>query len=244
MKDARRYKRFAVDLMKITGRMFANEVEIVDISTDSVSLKADMRLDIGSEYRLRLEDEEDVVLVKGSIESSSITTPKKDPEGNTVLIYAAEMKFAGVSRNERAKLERFIEAFRRQEHIGLGSVRVHVPGGKTALDLSADYRVKKLSLGGMLIDNRHALKVNGKVPMEMTLPGGHTIRFLGRVASCLKTKDDRHDIGIEFLDMSDTNKEHLKNLLELLDSADADPSKASLTDDVWSRLGNREQDRK
>jgi hypothetical protein len=243
MKETRRFKRYTVDLMKITGRMFANEVEIEEISVDGASLKADMRVDIGSEYRLQLTDENGVISVKGIIERSSISGPRTDSEGNMVLIYAAGMKFTNVSSDEIAKLEHFIKSYEKdKEHGIVGSLKVQIetPEG-TATDLFPDYKVKKLGFGGMLIGSELDLKTEDRFPMQMFLPDGRRIKFLGRVTSCLPTNETQYDIGIEFVEMSGSDKNLLYDFIRSLDTEDGN---LDHTDDVWSRLGKREQDRK
>ena len=55
MRENRRYKRFSVDIFGINGKMmFANEVEIQDISIGGISIRVDRRLNMGSEYTLKV----------------------------------------------------------------------------------------------------------------------------------------------------------------------------------------------
>jgi len=83
------------------------------------------------------------------------------------------------------------------------------------------YKVKSLSLGGMLIESEHPLEIESKLPMEIkTLTENRHIKFLGRVTSCLliKNKDIEHyDIGIEFVEMSENDREILVELIRVLD---------------------------
>jgi hypothetical protein len=114
MEERRRYKRFAVDVIKIAGRaMFASEVKILDISTDGILLKADIRLDIGSQYMLRLQDYDKVISVKGVVESSSISETRMDPQCGIIPMYTASVKFLNASDSEMNELASFIEEYKK-----------------------------------------------------------------------------------------------------------------------------------
>ena len=242
MKDKRRYKRFSVEIFKIIGNMFANEVKIIDITLDGVSLKADLRFDIGSEYKLKLLNDERGVLIKGVIESSRMFETKLNPDGEMVPIYKADMKFAGLTDEEKAGLRHFIEVFNKEEEnkFSIVSLSIDAPE-RDQMNLSTDYRVKKLSLGGMLIGSEHSLEIERKMPMELSLPDNRTILFIGRVASCIPFETSPHehfDLGIEFLSISDEDRKTLREFIKMVeDSADRHPDEKSA--DVWSRHKDR-----
>ena len=64
----RRYKRFTVDLMGIRGTvLFANEVEIIDLSLGGISIKTDRRLGISNVYSLKISDKGRVLPMKGRV---------------------------------------------------------------------------------------------------------------------------------------------------------------------------------
>jgi hypothetical protein len=91
--------------------------------------------------------------------------------------------------------------------------------GEAVLDMSEQYAVKKLSLGGMLIESRVSFSIEERIPMELFLPRGHRIQFIGRIASCFTVPADdpaAYDIGIEFFEMPDDDKSTLKEFLFLL----------------------------
>ena len=66
MTERRRYTRLRMEVVDITGKMmFADEVNIIDISVGGVSLKADRRLNIGHEYAVKMENSGRVLAVRG-----------------------------------------------------------------------------------------------------------------------------------------------------------------------------------
>lgn len=79
--------------------------------------------------------------------------------------------------------------------------------------------VKKLGLSGMLIETEQALENEDKFPMEMTLPENKVIMFQGVVVSCflvIDTDPEKYEVGIEFLDMPEENRENLEKFILLL----------------------------
>lgn len=234
MQERRRDRRFAVDIMGINGRMmFARDVKIHDISIGGVSLKADSRLNIGSEYILKIEWKGKVLAVKGIVVWSLISESIEDSKGNIIPIYTAGMKFTDVSDEKLNDIINFIDEHKKvldkQVDLSKLGTRLHVRAqietrGKTTLDFHESYKVKKLSLGGMLIESVHVLETENKLPMEVTLNEEKSIKFIGRVASCFLINDkdiERYDIGIEFLHMSDKDRTILDEFIRLLENLNA-----------------------
>ena len=57
--------------------------------------------------------------------------------------------------------------------------------------------------------------------MEIAIAEDRSIRFTGRVASCVQVKKGdrvRYDIGIEFLDLSERNRGLLHEFIRLLEN--------------------------
>ena len=87
-----------------------------------------------------------------------------------------------------------------------------------------DYRVKMLSLGGTQIESGRLLELQSKLQMEMTLPENVRISLTGRVTCCVPEEDDkgmRHNIGIEFITMSEHDRTKLKKFIHWLYLKDA-----------------------
>jgi len=238
MEEKRRYRRFRVDVLEINGRMvLADNVKILDISAGGVSLKADRRLDVGTEYTLRMEEEEEgkILTVKGNIVWSVLSETREVPGGDIVPVYTAGMRLTDVSGDKSSEIMTFIETHKQKvyESVDLSkindlrhNVRVHVNAPeKSSLNFSESYRVKILSLSGMLIESVHPLNIEIRLAMEITLPEYGAVGFTGRVASCRLVKDREHghfDIGIEFKEMSEDGEEKLKEFILMLHREDED----------------------
>lgn len=236
MSEQRQYKRFKVDLFGIHGKMtFAKEVKIVDLSPGGVALKADRRLNINGDYTLKIEGKGKVLTVKGMVVWSIIHESIEDSSGNIIPIYTAGMKFIDVSNDKKNEIVHFIEDQEQdvaQEVFSLNNLRLHVriqfdTPKKALLNFHDNYEVKKISLSGMLMESQNALESESRLPMEISLTEDKSIKFTGRVASCLLTKDQdikNYDIGVEFLDLSDKDREILHEFISALESKNAGSS--------------------
>lgn len=232
MWDNRRYKRFSVEILGISGKMmFANEVEIQDISVGGISLRVDRRLNMGNEYTLKIGNGTKSITLKGSVVWSRISGTKKGLRDEVIPIYTAGMNFVTMSADKTKELTTFLEG---QENFSYE--KVHSPSGlrfsmrfliappfkKALLNIRESYPVKKLSLGGMLIESESPLEIDDRIPMEILLPGATQIKFLGRIASCLKVHEEGaspYDIGIEFIEIANGDKRKLNEFVVVLDRA-------------------------
>lgn len=224
--------------MEINSKLIlANEVEVLDISLGGVSVRADRRLNIGNEYTLKMEDKAGTISLKGSVVWSFLSEVRKNNEGEMIPIYTAGMKFTDMPDEKAAELTSFIDGhkqdfFQQTEVRGLTDLRLNIrfcinTPEKAVLDCPESYRVKKLSLGGMLIESGHEMEVENRFPMEISLADDTLITFHGRVASCLAINvagDSNFDVGIEFTEMSKKDTKRLKEFISMLNKMDTGPS--------------------
>lgn len=222
----RRYKRFSVDVMNIKGKMtVSTRVDVLDINEEKVTLKADLRLNINTEYVLHLQTDEMSLKLKGLVEWSSISEPVRGLDDEIIPMYRAEMKFYPVTGDARSDLSSFIEVFNLSEEERLGGLGLQINRQENVLiDQSQEYRVKKISLGGLLIGGAGIFEVDRVFPMELTLPENRLIGFTGRITSCSPGSNSQlsYDIGVAFSEMSEQHKETLKEFLGKLDAVKDD----------------------
>jgi hypothetical protein len=234
MPEKRRYKRFVVDILEINTRLtFARNVKIMNISVGGVSLRVDKQLNIGSAYTLSIEGKGKALSVKGAVVWCLLSESLKDPSGNVVPLYKAGMKFTDVGKEKSGEIADFIKAHMKDisqqvDVADMKGTRVHLrflieDPDRAILDVREQCRVKKIGLGGMLIESDHPIGIESKYPMEIIIAEDKSIRFTGRVASCMPVKKEdrgRYDIGIEFLDLSERNKGLLYEFIRLLENMD------------------------
>ncbi len=228
-QEYRKFKRFATDIMKVNGKMmFASTVEIIDISTGGISLHIDRALKIGSEYMFRIDANNRSISVKGTVVWSTLRESRKNAEGDSVPVYSVGMRFRDLAAENIADLLKFIESNKEEQssekRYGLSGLRINmrfhvVTDGKFMLTCPEDFSVKKISLGGMLIETGQPLEIEERLPMVIFLPGESEIAFTGRIASCIPIESEgpkQFDIGIEFLEMSDESVEKLSHFIRTL----------------------------
>jgi hypothetical protein len=106
MQNKREHTRF--DVVEIQGKMaLANKTEIIDISLGGLSLKADRRLDMGREYLIKLGKQGKDIDVTGIVVRSSLSGMETNAGGDSVLIYAAGIKF---KEGQADKISAFLDS--------------------------------------------------------------------------------------------------------------------------------------
>jgi len=224
MNERRRHKRYFVNFQDIHGKiLFSSKIQILNISVGGVAFTIDKSLNIGGIYVLRLESKGRALHLRGTIVWSRLLK-EREQDGKTILIYTVGMKFISLGVDRLNEIETFIKEnvidYQRSEGLSpaMSGVRIHVrfhikDPDKATLSCDEDFSVKKISQSGMLIDSHYIFQSNDSVPMAMTLLEGQDIAFWARIVSCNEMKDTepkRYEIGIEFVDMSDTDRGKLR----------------------------------
>lgn len=220
-EERRRHKRFEVDDMEIRGKMvFASEVKIANMSISGVSIKADRRLDIGSEYTLKVEDRERTLVLKGIVVWSNICGSKETSHGEHIPLYAAGLKFTNVLNERVNDILNFIDMHKTESEHRVTGLRFKIDEAeKAVMSFSSGYRVKRISLSGMLIESPQPLDINATHTMEISLPDEKPVRFMGKVASCQQQPGkggELFHIGIAFSRMSEKDTERLRQFIVML----------------------------
>ncbi len=232
MKERRRYPRFAVEIMDLNGKiLFANEVKILDISVGGVLIKTDKRLNMGRNYLIKIESRGRKLNVQGTVVRCMLSESQK-VQGNIIPIYTAGMQFTNLTTEKMNEISDFI-----RQHVQLekdkacepdifkvNGIRLHVRfrienPEKASVEFFEVYKVKKISLCGMLIESEEQLKAGDKLSMEMKLPEDKTIHFIGKIINCNPLKDTfpiTFEIGIEFGEMPEEDKIALNRFIDSL----------------------------
>lgn len=232
--NKRRHRRFSVDVMDITGKaVFATEVLIHDISITGVSLITGRKLDMGTEYSLRILDNDLDLAIPGTVIWRAVNESAGARAEHAHLKYTAGMQFAGLQQETMASLIRFIESNIQEK---LTQVKVHEMSGlrynvrfnldtkeSAVLNVAETYRVIKLSLGGLLIESSHSLESDARIHMGITITGYMSLSFTGRIVSCIVSPDNPScfEVGIEFIGMPEPDRVMLKEFIRRLYLEDA-----------------------
>lgn len=232
MQNLRRHTRYRLDLVELDGKYFLiDNVEILNISFGGVSLNVDRGLTIGKEYLMTLVEKGNRLEVKGIIVRSALSGSEKRADGESVPRYTVSMKFKDGQIHKIADFINSLDQFKKAEKPAMAERRLHVRFHftiplETLLSHSAQFKVKKISLSGMLIQGEHALEINSMIPMGLSLNADNPVNFIGRVASCHMTKDKGqtpYEMGVAFSDMTDTGSMLLKTFVDELERTAGTP---------------------
>ncbi len=218
MTNRRRHPRFVVE--NLFGKMVsASQVEILNMSLSGVAVKVDRRLNIGTEYSLRLDLKARTSQVRGVVVWSMLSDIRK-ARGEDVSFYTAGIRFTETLSPALATVLDFIQQNKLVPEQRVTGMRFHIQApGKAILDYPEGYRVKLISRSGMLIETEHNAEIEGVVPMEVDLPEGPPLMFHGRVASAeesLEGDSRRFELGIEFLNLTPQDQARLAAYIDSL----------------------------
>ena len=100
----------------------------------------------------------------------------------------------------------------------LAGVRFQLDG-QASIAHPLRYKVRLISMHGMLIEIDHPMKVDDVLPLEISLEEEAPIRCRGRVASCherLQQRPKHYDVGFEFKQMPDEDNARLARVVKAL----------------------------
>jgi c-di-GMP-binding flagellar brake protein YcgR len=228
--DQRRYKRYNLDSVKINGKMvLADKFEIIDISAGGMALKTDKFLNIGKEYVIRLGSKHKCIDVRGRVVRCELSTIERGSDEEGVTIYTAAVMFQDVSPDTITDFINASEQVRKVKHSMTPNRRSHVrfyivAPGETTLQYPTEFKVKKISMTGMLIEADQALPKESRVPMGLSLQDSEPpVTFTGRVASCQKSEGEEpaYEIGVEFMELVQQNKQVVETFVQYLGSLES-----------------------
>ena len=223
MQNKRLHKRIKLDIVELGGKMFLiDDVEILDISLGGVSLKVDRGLNIGKEYLITLVEKGKSIDVKGIAVHSALRETEERANGERVTSHTVRIKFKDGQIAKIAGILNSIQQLKKEEVPVTDDRRLHVRFHftiplDTILSHTAQLRVKKISLSGMLIQSEQALEINSLIPMVLSLNTDDPVNFSGQIVTCQLSKDNGralYEIGVEFSDLTDKGRTLLKTFID------------------------------
>lgn len=201
--------------------LYPSDLNIINISIDGAAIETKKRLELNREYSFKVKYKDSFLHLEGLVVWSILSQTEKRDSGEIIPVYKTGIRFTNIL-NERANmLLKFIEENRIKTYEKrFGGIRVKIASSEDVkIDLPCKYEVKKISLSGMLIETESPFEINVKHEMEF-LVNDHTVNIIGKVSNCIKivSEDvDKYEIGIEFIEMSDKDKEILKSFIDALE---------------------------
>jgi hypothetical protein len=219
-ENERRNKRYFVN--GVQGNvLYPSDLHIINISIDGAAIETKKRLELNREYSFKVKYKDSFLNLKGLVVWSILSQTEKRDSGEIMPVYKAGIKFTNILNEKATMLLKFIEENRIKTYEKrFGGIRVKIASSKDVkIDLPCKYGVKNISLSGMLIETESPFEINVQYEMEF-LVNDHKVNVIGKVSNCVKivSEDvDKYDIGIEFIEVSDKDKEILKSFLDVIE---------------------------
>lgn len=222
----RRHPRFAVEDRSINaGTLFLEDVTLLNISIAGACIKSERDLAVGRSYLLRLDEQIFSRPINCSVTwKSTVSDPHAIPE-NQKPAYTVGIRFLDPPMDSVVRLKDFMRRYGAPYDEVSGPykpspLRFHVIANQSAtLRCPEHFKVKKMSLGGMLVASEILMPPESRHQMVITLPDEKLpLRCETRVASSIEKKGDHssYDIGLEFLTMVENDKIRLQRFLHSL----------------------------
>lgn len=221
----RRFRRFGVEDMNVCARtLFAAETELLNISVAGACLKATQSLQTTHQQIVRLDSENKPLTLPCSVVwEHAIDNAARSAE-KSVPVYKAGVSFEHLQPDKVVRLKDFIRrsAVPYEQKVSdsykPSLLRFHVhTNNKAVMYYTRTLHVKKIGLGGMLVELRCDIRRGKIVLIELFLPNENPpIRSRGRTASSIPVpggESGRFNTGIEFLDMATADKFRLSRFL-------------------------------
>ncbi len=176
---------------------------------------------MGGDYWLRLAQDDGPIRFKTNVKWCRLVRNEKDSTGDVRAVYQAGLDYRdGLDENARQVLS-FLEKHIVVELDRRLTGRFGLASSSTALiAIRHDFDVRRLSLGGMLVETVWEPAPDSTVDLEVHT-GRTVVRTRGRVRSVLPSIGDPNGppvfaVGLEFLALAAEDQRSLATLLETL----------------------------
>jgi len=232
MGERRHFKRYPVEEMQILCKMlYSSEARLANVSVGGALIQLTKRLRIGQEYVLTLGSGDSSVTLKAAVIRERLAGFEKNEKGESVPRYEVGLKFENVLTGEGAQLIDFIQNSPgvRKLNVRLRGTRVELGRPETASVMGAHdlCHVKRVGLGGMLLETPTRMESDAQFHMEMLLSEeGDEVSFLGRVTTSKEvagSKPPVYETGIHILHIAERDRKTLDAFVKSLKANGAEP---------------------
>lgn len=170
--------------------------------------------------------------MRGVVVRATLVGMEAGPDGESILVYAAGVKFKEGSEEKITAFLNSVEHRVKTDEAPAAERRSTVRFQITApqekvLAYPLNFKVKDISLSSMLIHSDQALDKESMIPMELYLDDRNQLNFVGKVFSSKKVEDMdqvRYEIEVTYPELSEQDRAQLKKFIDYLVS-EPDPGK-------------------
>jgi hypothetical protein len=220
----RRYERFAVTDRDLRVKAALTEViQLSNVSVGGACIITTRVLQPGDNVLLKIPSEKVEKPLKCTIIWEAVSDRPLQRNGEDIPAYKAGLKFSDLLPGTIVRLKDYMrsagipEEGNRDEGHAPSPLRFSIfPNERARMSCSATFPVRKISLGGMLVEAASELEIGVSYPAALYLPGNERpVRFNGRIASQIPLAGC-FGVGIEFCDMSGDDRKRLSEFLDTL----------------------------
>lgn len=219
----RRHPRYPIEGKTVHAHMFSSEEAVIrDLSVRGACILTIRDIEVGSRYLLHIQSD-----YYQPISFECKVTWKRLYEDNETMCrgFLAGLSFIEPTFEEMVRLKEFVRMY--GEPVSKTSKKLYAPsalrysirdGAKALLNRHEVLNVRKISLGGMLVESSLRLEVDGMYSMKILLSSHmNSIKIKGRIASIVLPSDSPrpgYNLGVEFLDMEQPDKAQLEKFIQ------------------------------
>jgi hypothetical protein len=218
--EARRHRRY--DVADVRGSLLLSlDARILNMSLTGMAIETGSVLKVGGDYWLRLSQDGDPLRFKTKVQWCHLVRNERDGAGDVRAVYHAGLDFRdGLDEHARQVLA-FLEKHIVVEVDRRLTGRFNLAQQRTAaIAVRHDFEVRRLSLGGMMVETVWDPAPDSVVELEVQTGRG-VVRTRGKVRSVLPAIGDPNGppvfaVGLEFLGLAPEDARSLTALVERL----------------------------
>ena len=222
--ERRQYARYSTQGLDLQCKMmYASEARLVNLSVGGAYLAVDKRVRIGSQYTLHIGSEDRLITLKGLVVREVLAGVRRNEKGEMIPQYEVGLQFENVLTDPGRDLLNFIEDRTKSERqrIRIRGTRVRVlDGRRTLLDMYKNFAIKRIGMGGLLMEADQKMEEEKAFDMELHLADEDApLKIRARVAYCDEIPGRTpavFDTGVEFLQISKEDIEKLNAFIATL----------------------------
>ena len=214
--NQRRHKRY--DTQDVHGKLAYNlDARVLNISLTGMAIETSTLLKVGEDYSLKIPRPEGPLKVQADVKWCHLVRTERTDSGDVVSVYQAGIDFRSILDDKARQMLQFIE-----ENVVVDLEkrlfgRFHLDDGDRSVDLDKDeeFRVRKISLSGMLIETELRPTPEAVYDIELRF-NGSKIDTRVRIAHVRehKTGEGLAEVGVEFQELADDARAELEHFIE------------------------------
>ncbi len=219
LAERRKHKRYNAE--GVQGSIHSlSDLNLTDISIGGMAIETAGRLDIDREYTFKIKDGNAFISLKGCSVWSFLGQIEEKSTGSLIPIYRTGIKFTDLLNGRVNTLLNFIEENKMStSERRLRGTRFKVASSENIkICYPYKYNVRKISFSGMEMEAEQPFTPGSRQDMELLLDN-KVLNVRGRIIHCKEISSRnsvRYKMGIEFVEISDKERELLRSFLSNL----------------------------